>query len=307
MSSSSNGNAMANLPDALKTKPLASVSTMSIETNVLEPITFSNSGCLFVLTNKGILDAGSRITLSMTCPSGASMYPYGKTGISSLIERATLRIGTTIVAETDNFANYETIRKQFKTNEELLQKDSVKCGYWAGSVDDSGAGKGQLALGRSVDNTQGADLAVVPDHIKFGDTVSTTPTFSIGLSELFPMMFSVQLPLFILAEPVSIELTFNQQQGLVKASSVFGGSLGACSTSTSDGDNISLTPNRENCLFIADYLTYDDGRMMETAKMVNSEKGMLFPYQDLVLTTSRRECDRESRNRKRYRFKFSIS
>jgi hypothetical protein len=284
---SSSSNAMTNLPAALKVKPLPSVSTMRVETNVLEPITFSNNGALFVLTNKGILDAGSRLTFSMTCPSGADMHLYGKTGICSLIERATLRIGTTIVAETDSFGQYETIRKQFKTNEELLQKDSVKSGYWASQVDDSGEGLGRLALGRSVDNASGIGSADVPAHLKLSDDVSTTPIYSIGLSELFPMMFSVQLPLFVMQEPVSIELVFKQQQSLAKAASVFGGDLGACSQATGNGDDISLTPNRENCVFIADYLHYDDDRMMETAKIVNgTDKGLIFPYTDLVLTSS---------------------
>ena len=288
MTSPKSSNAMANLPNALKTKPMASISTMSIETNILEPITFSNSGCLFVLTNKGILDSGSRITFSCTCPAGTDMFYYGKTGISALIERATLRIGTTIVAETDSFGQYETIRKQFKTNEELLQKDSVKCGYWASHVDDSGEGKGQLAYGRGVDNSAGVAAAVVDSKYKLTSDVSTTPIFSIGMSELFPMMHSVQLPLFVMAEAVSIDLRFKTQVGVKVSATRIGGDIAGVNYSTADATDITVVPNKENCAFIADYLTYtgDDGRMAETARIVSSEKGMVFPYQDLVLSAS---------------------
>lgn len=272
----SKSNAMINLPDALKTKPLATISTMNVETNILDPITFSNNSALFVLQNKGILDAGSRITFSVTSTAAASekMFLYGKTGIASLIERAVLRVGSNIVAETNGFNHYETIRKQFKTQEELLQKDSVKCGYWASGM--ANASGGRMAYMAGVDNSLGVANATQYRAYEITNDPETTAVFSIGLSELFPMMFSVQLPLFVMAQPVSIELTFATQGA--------SGNAIAGADTTVGGTDKAVVPNKINCQFLSDTLTYDDGRMMETAKIVASDNGLTYPYEDIVLT-----------------------
>jgi len=42
----------------------------------------------------------------------------------------------------------------------------------------------------------------------------------------------------------------------------------------------------DNVKFLADYLTYEDGRMAATAKIVNSEQGLVMPYEDMIVTNT---------------------
>ena len=90
------------------------------------------------------------------------------------------------------------------------------------------------------------------------------------------MMRSVQLPLFLINEPCSIELTFNTQSAAADVGNLCCLPTGAAS----NGCSINL----ESVKFLADYLTYDDDRMDETAKLVMSDQGMVIPYEDVITT-----------------------
>jgi hypothetical protein len=346
------------VPQELKVGPIKSVDTMSIETNVLDPITSSQSGCRFVLEKKGILDSGSMIQLSVhptdALADGEAFLPI-KTGIHGAIRRATLRIGSKVVAISDEYQSYATVRRAFKTCEEKAFKDMVK----AGTVDvicPDDAQSGKLEL-RDVKKTPGgavatsalagggtgyaAGAAVVRlsggtgfgatatvdtvaagvitaytivsggsgytdgdvltfeagntdatltvntvsvadsrtlDAVKLTVSQTDTPVFSVKLSELFPAMRNVQLPLYLISEPCSIELTFNRQSdpdtGIL--CSFANGYAGATDAQIGLG----------NVKFIADYLTYSDSRMSEIARLTKTGDGLVIPYEDIVLTST---------------------
>ena len=265
------------IPDALLTRPLATVSTMNIETNILDPIVINQNFARFVLERKGILDTGSAITFSLqtTAAGDKKAYLPVKTGIHSLVRRATLRIGSKVVAITDEYPFYQTIRRQFKTAEEKSQKDMVKVGTVdVVCPDNQQTGKLQL---RDVDYGSSATDAEVLHSIRLTDQVGHTPIFSIKISELFPAMRNVQLPLYLIAEPCSIELSFNTQADGTD------GVLAVFESGYSDSTEVTLAT--QNVKFLADYLTYDDNRMEETAKQVMGA-GMAIPYEDVVLTST---------------------
>lgn len=276
----------ANLPPALLTAPMATISTMNIETNVLDPIVINQNFARFVLERKGILDTGSAFTFSLhttAAGDGKGFLPL-KTGIHSLIKRAVLRIGSKVVAITDDYAHYMTIRRQFKTSEEKSQKDMVKTGVTdvvcPQNVVD-GTNGGQLQI-RDVTYATSTAATILKQY-QLTESQIDCPVFSIRISELFPMMRNVQLPLYLINEPCSIELTFNTQ-------ATGAGDLGkvACFDETyraGPGDT-SITLGTRNVKFLADYLTYDDDRMNATAKLVMSENGMSIPYEDVVLTST---------------------
>jgi len=91
-------------------------------------------------------------------------------------------------------------------------------------------------------------------------------------------MRNMMLPLYLLDEQVSIELTFNEQaNGTQGLTAVFQSGYG--------GDT-SITIGQQNVKFLADYLTYQDERMDATARLVMSDKGLSIPYEDVVLTSS---------------------
>ena len=105
------------IPEALAVKPMASVDTMDIDTNILNPVVRTDTFMRFVLMKKGILDPGSCIALSVDAGSTNGVLPIA-TGIHALVKQAVLRIGSKVVAVTDNYPDYATIRRQFQTQEE---------------------------------------------------------------------------------------------------------------------------------------------------------------------------------------------
>ncbi len=270
---------MALLPSALSLKPMTTVDTMQIETNVLDPITISQSQARFVLENKGILDVGSTFTFSVhpvQAGDGECFLPV-KTGIHSLIQRAVLKVGTKVLAQSDDYSYFQTMKRAHKTNEEKSQKDFVLVGSTdVMQPDNQGTGFYQM---QDVSYSNSAQ-STIDSSVKLRTSTTECPVFSIKLSELFPMMRSVQLPLFLMSEPVSVELTFRKQPNGVA-------SLGQIAVFDNGytGDT-SISVGTQNVKFLADYLTYTDDRMEETARVVNSDTGLVLPYEDLVLTNT---------------------
>jgi len=270
---------MSSLPDALKLTPMSTVDTMNIETSVLDPITISQSQAKFVLENKGILDVGSTFTFSVhpvVAGDDKCFLPI-KTGIHALIQRAVLKVGTKVLAQSDEYSYFQTMKRAHKTNEEKSQKDFILVGSTdVLQPDNQGTGFYQL---QDVDYSVSATSTIDPS-VRLRSSTTECPVFSIKLSELFPMMRSVQLPLFLMSEPVSVELTFRKQ---VNSTATLG--TIAVFENAYAGDT-SITVGTENVKFLADYLTYTDDRMEETARIVNSEDGLIMPYEDLVLTNT---------------------
>ncbi len=271
------------IPEALAVKPMASVDTMDIDTNVLNPVVRTDTFMRFVLMKKGILDPGSCLALSYDAGSVNGVLPIS-TGIHALIKQAVLRIGSKVVAVTDSYPEYATIRRQFQTQEERSQKDMVR----AGSMDSicperdetAGAGGGLYTL-RNVELENVANGVLGPLK-QFDTTLSGAQNnqYYIKLSQLFPAMRNVSLPLYLINEPCSIEITFNKQttnnNGLVVS---FDTTAQAAGTDTAQ-------VNLNDAVFLADYLTYTDDRMNRLAGMVMSESGLVIPYLDVITTNT---------------------
>ena len=84
-----------------------------IDTDILEPVVFSDNFIRFQLQRKGLLNPQSRITFSFINPAIASSFlPLG-TGIASLIQRATLKIGGKTICEVDDWSHYNFYKQLF--------------------------------------------------------------------------------------------------------------------------------------------------------------------------------------------------
>ena len=270
------------LPDVLNVSPLNAIETMNIETNKLDPIVINQNVARFVLERKGILDVGSVITMSVHPVDAAGdkkcFLPI-KTGCHSLIKKALLKVGTKVLATSDMYGTYQTIRRAFKTNEEKSQKDLVKNGT-LDCFEPDNTGVGFYQMKDVIYSADGANSTADPS-VQITVSETECPIFSIRLSELFPMMRNVQLPLYLMNEPVTIEITWNTQaNGAANVGKMLCFQEGLTITDTSA--KIGLN----NVHFLADYLTYEDGRMAQTAKLVNSAQGLAVPYEDLIVTNT---------------------
>jgi len=274
------------LPDILKTKPMATVDTMSIHTSILEPVVCTQHVCRFTLEKRGILDINSAIQVGVVRPRDATypdtqIFPPIRTGGASFIESATLRIGATAVATTNSFGRYHTMMRQFKSAEERIRKSGVLEGTVDGlepsNTEDGGLQPMNGSWGRTPQGIPNTDSpSQLTNLIK--PLEEETAVFAIKLSDLFPMMRSVQLPLYLIQEPVSIEIQWSPGdeytswvQSDVAANAVAAGSSRIATTQVK---------------FLADYLTYTDDRMAQMAAVVMSESGLQMGYNDLVLTTT---------------------
>ena len=270
------------LPDVLNVSPLSAIQTMNIETSKLDPIVITQSICRFVLERKGILDVGSVITMSVH-PVAAGydkkMFLPIKTGCHALIKKALLKVGTKVLATSDMYGTYQTMRRAFKTNEEKSQKDFVKNGTHD-CLEPDNTGEGFYQMKDVIYDAAGTAGTIDPSVQITVDEINC-PVFSIRLSELFPMMRNVQLPLYLMNEPVSIEITWNTQ---ADGTANIGKML--CLQEGATGSSSAVKIGLNNVHFLADYLTYEDGRMDQTAKLVNSAQGLSMPYEDLIVTNT---------------------
>ena len=278
------------LPDILKVKPMATVDTMTIHTSILEPVVCNQNVCRFTLERRGILDINSAIQVGAVYAPAAGdgntrrCYPPIRTGGHALVKTATLRIGATAIATTDEYGQYETMMRQFKAVEERVRKDGVLSGCIDGlepnNREDGGLQPMNLGWGRDATGIPTTDAKVnntlVYTRKALGE--DATAVFSIKLSQLFPMMRSVQLPLYLIQEPVSIEIQWSD------------GSEGVSYVTTQDNPPTPMAGKLEiattQVKFLADYLTYSDDRMSEMAAQVMSEDGLQMPYNDIITTTA---------------------
>jgi len=273
------------LPDILKTKPMATIDTMSIHTSILEPVVCTQQVCRFTLEKRGILDINSAIQVGVVRPTSVTaaaqpIFPPIRTGGASFIKSATLRIGATAIATTNEMGRYHTMMRQFKSAEERIRKSGVLEGTVDGlepsNLEDGGLQPMNLGWGRGAAGFP-QNNAVHDESKLITAGEDETAVFAIKLSDLFPFMRSVQLPLYLIQEPVSIEIQWSNGEQ-------YESWIQGTPTNPVDPGRASIATTQVK--FLADYLTYTDDRMAQMAAVVMSESGLQMPYNDLVLTTA---------------------
>jgi hypothetical protein len=289
---------MANaLPEVMSLKPYKSVDTMSVDTEILDPVVITDEFCRFQLQNKGVLNVNSQIQLSCVTDQATRGYslPF-RTGIHALIKSAAFKIGTQTISSVDEYALYQQCARQFKTLEERTRKDTVKIGSTDGlepENNDVGVGILPLAsLGPAglqpsmvnwVDVSESATLLTSQPT----NDATTTGLFSISLSDLFPIMKNMALPLFAISQPVSIELVFRTQAPTLQDQ---GAILCRENSSVAPGANAKpyckVTAAHPNIKMLVDYLTFSDDRQQELLAQTMSSQGLVVPYDDILLSTS---------------------
>lgn len=293
---------MSNLPEVLQITPMATVDNMTIETSILDPTTITANSVRFVIPRKGILDVGSAIelgcvALDKTLAGDAAalakkpFYPY-KTGIGACISRATLRCGSVVLAQTEQFGRYLTINNQFKTQAERTHRDATYMLTSDGvEPDNDGNGRFQPAECDWGDNP--ANVGKRVQSVVLGvqdDDITLVPVGLVKLSQLFPHFAKgLQLPLFAMNDECVLELEFTQQ-GILNEDQ---GAIGIFPESyiTGGGTNFGCVVDPRTVRFLSDHLTYHGmgksgkDRMSEVADMIMSDTGLTVPYDNLSLTT----------------------
>lgn len=273
----------SNVPDLIRVGAIQTNMSMDVTSDVLDPIVNNQSNCRFVLTNKGYLHDGSRITLC--CKGNAStadgvFFPLG-VGVHSLIKRATLRVGGNTISETDDYNHLTAYSSIFLSNEINQERESFmsaramahqfRYNDTAGSQSNTSAET--YGLGNINDYKEG-DLEVPVQQ-----DVNNAPVFSVTLAELFPFMRGLNLPLFAMKQAVTIDLVWEDQVG---------GRVSVNGNNSEIGSSIEMDLTETK--LVADHIFYDGEVMSQQLEAYNA-RATNFAYNDYRLTKTTLSVD----------------
>ncbi len=307
------------IPDLLKIGSIPVNTAQDVETAVLEPVVHNDTFCRFVFQNKGILHSHSKIEVSLNNMDTQAILPIG-VGIYSLIDRVALKMGTKTICEIEDFAHWYAYKSMFVANENNKEREVFQNGRaiahqpqyedalaQAGPTQGSGesntlAGFLGVDWGRDYkDSRNGAnpytdgDMNLKPQDWQllkqeaqeaansgqFTDLDDDAPTWQMSLSELCPFLKMNQLPLYMIKEQVSLELTFTPSKGTDQEKAE---SRRVVQVREDDGTTpapSAPTINTAKTRLIADYL-YFPQEMMEAYQ--NANANMSFTYVDFQLS-----------------------
>ena len=211
-----------NVPDLLRVSPMDTTTVTDVETSILDPVVISDNFCRFVLLNKGILHSHSKIALSVECTADTDRRFFPPNiGVKSLISRCALKVGTKTLQEIDGYNYLSAYKDMFVANEHQLEREQVQSGRcishefrYSGATNTDGGPENNtraptygLSNGREYDRPTAVAVTSKLNIQDWAD-VANNPVFQVALSDLFPMLKQTQLPLYMMQEQVSIELTF---------------------------------------------------------------------------------------------------
>jgi hypothetical protein len=272
-------------PSILNIKSMETNTLMRYESDVLEPLTFSQTEAVWELQPKGFLHPGSAITVALDKNTTLGRaFPYLGNGVQSLVRRAVLRTTAgRVINDTDDFNHLQSVKSMFVNNSVNKEREQFTTGraidfemyYKQGSDVESDDGYGlsngnelnlNTATGGGADRTGMSAQAVLLNVAE--------PEFQLKLHDLFGYCRAGnQLPLFLLPdERVQVVLYWaNADQEDRLAVNV--------------GDDGSLTEKlpitKDKCKFIANY-TFYDGKIMDKFRDEYAG-GLTFAYTDYRL------------------------
>ena len=299
------------LPSVLQTKTLERPENQDINTDILRPVNFSQTGAKFVFERKGILDSNSQLQLAQIVVDSndptnfTGSYLPTSTGATAMVKRAFLTIGGRRISNLDDVGHYNTWKRLHFSNEYKKGIVIPKQGgndVFCGSASRTIAANSDTAinargfdvpygtLGREsseygiseVSATFGTQVAAETDtrdlrRNMIGNTEANTSIFVIGLSQLIPFLQGVQLSLFAIKEEVALNLEW--------ADDGFGHRFyppqtapDAAAVAAADCKS---TMVESKCLIMADYLFYPD-LMEDLAEEIMSRGGYDIAYDEVI-------------------------
>tara|TARA_R110001592_G_scaffold181311_2_gene424027 strand:- start:660 stop:3191 length:2532 start_codon:yes stop_codon:yes gene_type:complete len=228
----------------------------------------SGGHATFILPHRGYLSPDTRMIIPAVCAKEGYDYPPN-VGVFSLIKSATLRVGSAVVSQLNNAAQYYALKHNLKPLEHREKIDEPLHGMKFSFEGCSGANLLGAADGREVFAGQHRIVASdgyepqvgfqnsgssVPPPVEQGkfykayklssvnndsDTAAGTPEYQIELSQLFPNFFGkrIEIPLQLINpdDEVAIDIvwTTNTTWGKNERAALYPALVGATDTPTS--------------------------------------------------------------------------
>ncbi len=301
------------IPDLVKIGTIPTDTAIDVATEILEPVSFSQNECRFVLTNKGILHSNSRITFSLSgdyfnAPTyGKCAFLPANIGIASLLQRVRLTVGGKTISEIEDFNHYYAYESMFIPPETNKEREQVFTGRLGLGVKPTltqrettyaVAGNASSVVAGNVESLTEAESVCIDTGKDFDQNTSSvndllgaaevptntrkvfdfqreenTGVFSILIADLFPFLKMNQLPLFMLKEQVAIHLTFEPPASVPGDNT----SKRVSRTYTADNANNAASILRDNVAMVADYIFYPQEMMLQYQQ---ANANMSFNYVD---------------------------
>jgi len=255
-----------------------------LETDLLEPVVFSQGAastdgfCRFTLQNKGFLHSHSKLFVALKPGAGqnnAFLQPH--VGIGQIVKKAVLKIGNKTLNEIDSWAGLHAVKSSLITNENNLEREMYLTGrslnhgfeYSDSSkvfADTYGLDNGTEYIG----DAGAAELEQMEWSRMNASAPEECPSYSIDLSDLFPFLKVNQLPLYLIKEPINIEITFEPTKER------------RVQVRVGDTLNAACEIVRDELKFCADYIYYGSTDEMDRFAMGRG-KDMNFSFVDYRL------------------------
>jgi len=245
-----------------------------VETDLLEPVVFNQGGSTtdgfsrFVLQNKGFLSSHSKIFMALKPTTNVTEgYLAPQIGIGQVIKKAVLKIGNKQINEIDSWAGLFGVKSSLITNENNLEREQYLTGRTINHDFDYVDGSKARANGYSLDNGMsftGTELTQPSWADMNGNKPEECPSYSVDLSDLFPFLKVHQLPLYMINEPIAIELTFQPT------------ALHRIQISSSDTADEECEIVRDQLKFCADYIFYGATDEMDRFARENGDLSFSF-------------------------------
>ena len=297
----------SNVPDLVKIGQIPTNSAIDIETDILDPV-ISNDGSAnttgfirFQFQNKGILHSHSKIIFRYNANTNSAFCPI-TTGVHSLIQRARLSVGTKTLCEIDDFQHYIAYKSSFLSNEHQKWREQYvngRCVCFKPYYDDGSAPSNASGNYYARSDTSASAVGIdTGQELQVSDEFPADPTnksmaetgsaylkshavmnasfgqeYAISIQDLFPFLYQNQLPLYMMTEPVNIELTLAPQANDRMC-------LNGSATMAPGGNAVPYDLDLGATQLVADY-QYFPQEMMEEYARQNSD--MTFTYMDYRL------------------------
>ena len=283
------------LPNLLRTDVMNVPVNQRLETDIIYPITANQHSAKWVFDRKGILDSNSCINIAATLPllepDGGGAFTDSKSSLPStigalaLIKRAYLEIGGRRVATLDEVGQYNTWKRLHLSGEYkegVLQVKQGGSDVFVGSASAAYPPINDGTIGRRSNETlQTANAwnTTTESQRVLTNDANTTPGWCISLAQLIPMLKGFQIPLFAIAQEVSLTIEFQEPTigSTWVVSRGWAVNAGAASAKTSI-----VIPQ---LYLMADYLFYP-GKMENLGAAITSPGGYDLLYDEVQTQSS---------------------
>jgi hypothetical protein len=250
------------IPNFLMLDQIPANYTQQLETDLLEPVVFSQGAattdgfCRFTLQNKGFLHSHSKLFIALkpgTDVNDAFLQPH--VGIGQVVKKAVLKIGNKTLNEIDSWSALHAVKSSLITNENQREREMYLTGRSLNHDlvynESSKVFADNMGLENGVEYDTDDDLQQPTWARMNASSPEECPSYSIDLSDLFPFLKVNQLPLYLIKEPINIEITFHPTVDF------------RVQISDTDTTGVACEIVRDELKFCADYIFYGSSDEMD--------------------------------------------